>query len=74
MQNVAHLPEMVTMVDQTRLFLESIINDTEPLVPIEVHHHHVEVTRGIYKSAAEKKPVTLPLDKGDPFYSHKGRF
>ena len=72
--DVAHLPEVVSQPDQTRLFLESIINDTEPLVPIEIHHHHVEVTRGIYKSAAESKPVTLPLDKSDPFYSFEGRF
>jgi predicted dehydrogenase len=72
--DVAHLPEEVTQADQTRLFLESIINDTEPLVPIEIPYHHVEVTRAIYKSAAEGMPVTLPLDKGDPFYSHEGRF
>ena len=72
--DVAHLPEMVTMPEQVRIFLQTIIDDTEPMVPIEVHHHHVEVTRGIYKSAAEKTPVTLPLDKGDPFYSHEGRF
>ena len=66
-------PESITQQDQTRLFLESIINDTEPLVPIEVPHHHVEVTRAIYKSAEERRPVTLPLDKDDPFYTFEGR-
>ncbi len=70
---VAHLPETVAQADQTRLFLESIINDTEPLVPIEVPHHHVEVVRAIYKSAAENQPVELPLKKDDPFYSFEGR-
>jgi len=34
----------------------------------------VEVTRTIYKSAAGNKPVKLPLEKDDPFYSFKGRF
>ena len=66
-------PEFVTQVDQTRIFLESILNDTEPLVPIEVPHHHVEVTRAIYQSAFEGAPVTLPLDKKSPFYSFEGR-
>ena len=46
----------------------------EPEVPIEIPHHHVEVTRAIYKSAAGNKPVKLPLEKDDPFYSFKGRF
>ena len=66
-------PEFVTQVDQTRIFLESILNDTEPLVPIEVPHHHVEVTRAIYQSAFEGTPVTLPLNKKSPFYSFEGR-
>ncbi len=66
-------PEYVSQEDQTRLFLESIANDTDPLVPIEVPHHHVELTRAIYKSAEERRPVTLPLDKGDPFYTFEGR-
>ena len=55
------------------MFLESILNDTDPLVPIEIPHHHVEVTRAIYKSAEERSPVTLPLSKDDPFYSFEGR-
>ena len=69
----ADFPEYVSQEDQTRLFLENIANDTEPLVPIEIPHHHVEVTRAIYKSAEEHRPVTLPLDKDDPFYSFEGR-
>ena len=42
-------------------------------MPIEVPRHHVEVVRAIYKSAEERRPVTLPLDRDDPFYSRKGR-
>ena len=59
---------------QTRGFLERVINDTEPQVPLEVPHHHVEVVRAIYKSSEENQPVALPLDKDDPWYSFKGRF
>ena len=70
---VAHIPEPLSQRDQTRFFLESIINNTEPLVPVDVPRHHVEVVRAIYKSAAEHRLVTLPLDKDDPFYSFKGR-
>ena len=70
---VEEIPEEAAHEYQTRKFLESIINDTEPLVPIEIPHHHVEVTRAIFKSAEEHRPVTLPLDKSDPFYSNKGR-
>ena len=71
--DVAHIPEQITQDFQTRLFLESIIDNTEPRVPIEVPRHHVEVVRAIYKSAEEHQPVTLPLDKDDPFYSRRGR-
>ena len=70
---VAGVPETATEAYQSRLFLESIINDTEPLVPIDVPRHHVEVVRAIYKSAEERQPVTLPLDKDDPFYGTAGR-
>ena len=71
--DLSEYPEFVTQRDQTKLFLESILNDTDPLVPIEIPHHHVEVTRAIYKSAEERSPVTLPLSKDDPFYSFEGR-
>ena len=70
---VAGVPETATEAYQSRLFLESILNDTEPLVPIDVPRHHVEVVRAIYKSAEERQPVTLPLDKDDPFYGAAGR-
>lgn len=71
--DVANLPEQTSEIYQSRLFLESIANNTEPLVPIEVPRHHVEVVRAIYKSADENRPVTLPLDKNDPFYGITGR-
>ena len=70
---VESIPERASEEYQSRLFLETIANDTEPLVPIDVPRHHVEVVRAIYKSAAEGQPVTLPLDKNDPFYSSSGR-
>ena len=70
---VEQVPEEVPQAYQTRLFLETIINDTDPVVPVEVARHHLEVTRAIYKSAEEHHPVTLPLDVSDPFYSFEGR-
>ena len=70
---VAHLPEAASQQDQTRHFLESIANDTDPIVPIEIPRHHVEVSRAIYKSAVERTPVTLPLAHDDPFYTFEGR-
>jgi len=70
---VADVPEQASEEYQSRLFLESIANNTEPLVPIDVPHHHVGVVRAIYKSAEEHRPVTLPLDKDDPFYGVTGR-
>ena len=69
---VAGVPEGATEAYQSRLFLESVASETEPLVPIDVPHHHVEVVRAIYKSAEEHRPVTLPLDKDDLFYSITG--
>ena len=70
--DVASVPERATEIYQSRLWLESIANGSEPLVPVEVPHHHVEVVRAIYKSAATHQPVVLPLDKSDPFYRFEG--
>ena len=70
---VASVPETATEAYQSRLFLESIADDTEPLVPIDVPRHHVEVVRAMYKSTEERLPVTLPLDKDDPFYNTAGK-
>ena len=70
---VEHLPEASSQQDQTRYFLQSILDDSDPLVPIEVSRHHVEVSRAIYKSAVERVPVGLPLAKNDPFYTFAGR-
>ena len=71
-EQVSAVPERATEGYQSRLWLESIVNNSEPLVPIEVPRHHVEVTRAIYKSAATHQPVRLPLDTGDPFYRFEG--
>ena len=70
---VATVPEQTTEAYQSRLFLESIARGTDPLVPMEVPRHHVEVVRAIYKSAETGQPVTLPLNKDDPFYGNAGR-
>ena len=72
--DVAGLPDRVNQERQTRSFLEAIINDSDTEVPIEVPRHHVEVTRAIYKSSEENRPVDLPLDKDDPWYRFEGRF
>ena len=73
-EDVAHLPDRVSQERQTRSFLQAIIDDTDTEVPIEVPRHHVEVTRAIYKSSEENRPVDLPLDKDDPWYRFEGRF
>ncbi len=70
---VAKLPEAASQQDQTRLFLESILDDSDPLVPIDIPRHQVELSRAIYKSAVERVPVALPLAKDDPFYTFAGR-
>lgn len=70
---VSAVPFHASEAYQSRLWLESIRENTEPLVPVEVSRHHVEVVRALYKSAAEHRPVTLPLDPADPFYSFEGR-
>ena len=72
-EEVSGVPEHASEEYQSRLFLESIANDSAPLVPIEVPMHHVEIVRALYKSAHEGAPVSLPLDEGDPFYTFEGR-
>jgi predicted dehydrogenase len=72
-EEVSGVPEEASEEYQSRLFLESIANDSDPVVPIEVPMHHVEIVRALYKSAHEGAPVSLPLDEDDPFYSFEGR-
>jgi predicted dehydrogenase len=70
---VAEVPARATEAYQSRLFIECIATGGEPLVPIEVPRHHVELVRAMYSSAEQHRPVTLPLDPGDPFYGPAGR-
>ena len=70
---VADVPTRATEAYQSRLFIECIAAGSEPLVPIEVPRHHVELVRAMYSSAEQHRPVTLPLDPGDPFYGPAGR-
>lgn len=70
---VSEVPERASEEYQSRLFLEGIANDVDPRVPIDVPMQHVELVRAMYKSAHERAPVTLPLDKNDPFYTFEGR-
>ena len=72
-EDVSGVPEQASEEYQSRLFLESIANDSDPVVPIEVPMHHVEIVRALYKSAHEGAPVSLPLDEDDPFYTFEGR-
>ena len=73
MDEVSEVPERASEEYQSRLFLEGIANDVDPRVPIDVPMQHVELVRAMYKSAHERAPVTLPLDKNDPFYTFEGR-
>ena len=43
--------------------IEAIQNHTKPLVDAEAGKRALELVLAIYKSAAEGKPVKLPLDK-----------
>ena len=70
---VADVPARATEAYQSRLFIECIATGSEPLVPIEVPRHHVELVRAMYSSAEQHRPVSLPLDPGDPFYGPTGR-
>ncbi len=70
---VADVPARATEAYQSRLFLECIATGSEPLVPIEAPRHHVELVRAMYSSAEQRRPVSLPLDPGDPFYGPTGR-
>ena len=70
---LAEVPARATEAYQSRLFIECIATGSEPLVPIEVPRHHVELVRAMYSSAEQHRPVSLPLDPGDPFYGPAGR-
>lgn len=70
---VAGVPARATEAYQSRLFIECIASGNEPLVPIEVPRHHVELVRAMYSSAEQQRPVSLPLDPGDPFHGPAGR-
>ena len=67
-ENLNDVPICASEAYQTRLFVECILNDSDPLVPIDIPRHHVEVVRAMYSSTEQHRPVTLPLDPGDPFY------
>jgi len=66
-------PERASEIHQSRLWINSILNDTPPLVPIDIPWRHLELTRAIYKSQEIRGAVTLPLDRTDPFYTFDGR-
>ena len=70
---LAEVPARATEAYQSRLFIECIASGNEPLVPIEVPRHHVELVRAMYSSAEQQRPVPLPLDPGDPFHGPDGR-
>ncbi len=42
-------------------FVDCIVNDKEPAVPVEMGRDVIEVTEAAYRSIAEGKPIELPL-------------
>ncbi len=57
------------MVGQMKDFIDAIREDREPYITGESVRPQVEVTRGIYKSAATGQPAKLPLKPYDPYYA-----
>ena len=57
------------MVGQMKDFVDAIREDREPYITGESVRPQVEVTRGIYKSAATGQPAKLPLKPYDPYYA-----
>ncbi len=70
---VADAPIRATEEYQSRIWLESILGGPPTPAPLRVPHHHVELTRAVYKSQETGGPVSLPLAKDDPFYGFDGR-
>ena len=70
---VAAAPPRATEEHQSRIWVNAILNGTGTPTPIEIPRAHVELVRAVYKSQEEHAPVSLPLEKDDPFYSFEGR-
>jgi len=62
------------MVGQMRDWVDAIKEDREPFITGKSVRPQVEITRGIYKSAATGAPVKLPLEETDPFYFEDSPF
>jgi predicted dehydrogenase len=71
--DLGDIPETPSQLDQSRLWVRSILEDKPPPVPISVPRAHVELSRAIYKSQQTGARVTLPLDRDDPYYTFEGR-
>ena len=71
---LSNYPKYVSQQDQSRLSVESIINDSEPLVPIEIPHHYVELTRAIYKSSEDPPLLNFHCQKTIHFIHSKADF
>jgi predicted dehydrogenase len=50
-------------------FIEAIAEGRSPAVTIDDCRRALQVTTAIYESAMTQQPVTLPIEKDDPFYS-----
>ena len=75
-QKNSEMPKNVYGFGHTPLYknvIESIQNGTQPLVDAEAGKRALEMVLAIYKSAAEGRPVKLPLDKCSTL-DFKGRF
>jgi len=58
---ISSVPSVNALVRNVEEFLESIIEDKEPLVPGEEGRKSVEMTEGIYRSSREGRLITFPL-------------
>lgn len=52
--------------------LHSVMDGTEPLVTGQEGRKAIELICAMYKASTEHSTVTLPLEKGDPFYTTEG--
>ncbi len=57
---------------QVENFLYSIESGVKPIIGGMDARNTIELITAIYKSASTKSTVTLPLEKGDDFYTHDG--
>jgi predicted dehydrogenase len=70
----AELPELAHEAHEGQIddVLKAIETGGEPLIKAEDGRRTLQVIAGIYKSAATRGIVALPIAEGDPFYTAEG--